>query len=146
VRHKFSATENVKTRFIHAELYKIILEDSIECDFPNVDIDFRIILTFMVTNCSAECSFSRLKYIKIPLRTTMQQGRLDALSLLCIEADELCKIGYEDLIKGFTMKKVGENCSTINKMEPYRNKYYFPSYCKFCLIYKCIGASIVFIA
>ena len=54
VRHKFSATENVKTRFSHAELYKIILEDNIECAFPNVDIAFRIFLTLMVTNCSAE--------------------------------------------------------------------------------------------
>ena len=76
VRQKFNATENVKTRFSHAELYKIILEDNIECAFPNVDIAFRIFLTLMVTNCSAERSFSRLKYIKNPLRTTMQQGRL----------------------------------------------------------------------
>jgi len=54
VHHKFSATKNVKTRFSHAELYKIILEDNIECAFPNVDIDFRIFLTLMVTNCTAE--------------------------------------------------------------------------------------------
>ena len=60
----------------------------------------------MVTNCSAEHSFSRLKYIKNPLRTTIQQGSLDALSLLCIEADVLRKIGYEDLIKDFARKKV----------------------------------------
>jgi len=39
----------------------------------------------------------------------MQQGRPDALSLLCIEADVLRKIGYEDLIKDFARKKVGEN-------------------------------------
>ena len=59
----------------------------------------------------------------------MQQDRLDALSLLCIEADVLRKIGCEDLIKEFARKKVGENYSTKNKMEPYRNKSYFPSYC-----------------
>lgn len=82
VHHKFSATINVKTRFSHAELYKIIVEDNIECAFPNVDICFRIFLTLMVTNCSAERSFSQLKYIKNPNRTTMKQGRLDALSLL----------------------------------------------------------------
>jgi len=104
VRHKFSATKYVKTRFSHAELYKIILEDNIECAFPNVDIAFRIFLTLMVTNCSAERSFSRLKYIKNPLRTTMQQG-MDALFLLCIEADVLHKIGYEDLINDFARRK-----------------------------------------
>ena len=47
---------------------------------------------------------------------------MDALSLLCIEAEVLPKIGYEDLIKDFERKKVGENYSTINKMEPNRNK------------------------
>jgi len=54
VRHKFSATNNVKTRFSHAELYKIILEDNIECVFPIVDIAYHMFLTVMVTNCSAE--------------------------------------------------------------------------------------------
>ena len=51
----------------------------------------------------------------------MQQGRLDVLSLLCIEADVLRKIGYEDLIKDFARKKVWSKLF-INKMEPYRNK------------------------
>jgi len=64
VRHKFSATENVKTKFSHAELYQIVLEDNIECAFANVNIAFRIFLTLLVTNCSPKHSFSRLKYIK----------------------------------------------------------------------------------
>ena len=88
----------------------------------------------MVTNCSAEHSFSRLKYIKNPIRTTMQQGRLDALSLLSIEADVLHTISFEDLIKDFAIKKVGENFFNINKVEVCKNKHDFPSYCKFCLI------------
>lgn len=105
VCHKFSAQENVKTRFSHAELYKIIVEDNIECAFPNVEIAFRIFLTLMVTNCSAERSFSQLKNIKNANRTTMQQGRLDDLSLLSIEADMLRKISFEDLIKDFAIIK-----------------------------------------
>ena len=48
-----SVTKNVKTRFSHAELYKIIVEDDIEYAFPNVDIGFCIFLTLIVTNCSA---------------------------------------------------------------------------------------------
>ena len=99
VRHKFSEIKNVKTRFSHAELYKIIVEDNIECVFPKVDICFRIFLRLRVTNCSAERSFSQLKYIKNPNRTTMQQGRLDALYLLNIVADVLCKIRIENLIR-----------------------------------------------
>ena len=34
----------------------------------------------------------------------MQQGRLDASSLLSIEADVLHKISFEDLIKNFAIK------------------------------------------
>ena len=105
VCHKFSETKNVKTSFRHSELYKIIVEGNIECAFPNADIGFRNFLTLMVTNCSAERSFSQLKYIKNPIRTTMQQGRLDALSLLSIEADVLHKINFEDLIKDFAIQK-----------------------------------------
>jgi len=43
-------------------------------------------------------------------------------SLLSIEADVLRKIVYEDMIKNFARKKVGENYSPVNKMEPYRNE------------------------
>ena len=47
----------------------------------------------------------------------MQQGRLDALSLLSIEADVLRKINPEDLFKDFAIKKIGENLSNTNKVE-----------------------------
>ena len=48
-----SVTKNLKIRFSHAELYKIIVEDDIECAYPNVDIGFCIFLTLIVTNWSA---------------------------------------------------------------------------------------------
>ena len=51
----------------------------------------------------------------------MQHGRLDALALLSIEADELHKINFEDLIKDLVIKKkVRENFSYINKVEVYK--------------------------
>ena len=59
----------------------------------------------MVTNCTAERSFSQLKYIKNPYRTTMQQDRLNSLSLLSIESDLLRQISYKDIIKDFAIKK-----------------------------------------
>ena len=40
--------KNVKTRFSRVELYQIILEDNMECAFPNIDIALRIFLTLMV--------------------------------------------------------------------------------------------------
>lgn len=105
VRRKFGATKDVKARFSHADLYKVIVEDNIECAFPNVEISLRIFLTLMVTNCATERSFSQLKHIQNPNRTTMRQERLESLFLLMIEADLLRQINFEDLIKDFARKK-----------------------------------------
>jgi len=63
-----------KTDFTHAELHDIIVQDQIHSVFPNLDLAFRIFLAFMLTNVSAERSFSQLKRIKNPYRTTMGQG------------------------------------------------------------------------
>ena len=88
---------------------KVILEDNIECAFPSVEISL-LFLTLMVTNCATERSFSQMKHIKNSNRTTMRQERLESLSLLIIEADLLCKINFEDLIKDFTNKKCRSFC------------------------------------
>ena len=90
----------------------MIIENNIGCAFSNVNIALCMFLILMVTNCSAECLFSRLKMIKNPIKTSMQQGRLHALSVLCLEVDVLCKLDHKDLIKDFARKKVGENYLT----------------------------------
>ena len=97
--------EGKNTDFTHAELYDIIVQDQIRSVFPNLDTAFRIVLTFMLTNVSAERSFSQLKRIKNPHRTTMGQERLDSLSLLCIEADVLRSVDFDDVIKDFAFAK-----------------------------------------
>lgn len=91
--------------FNQANLYKIMWEDKITSAFPNVDTALRLFLSLMVTNCSAERSFSQLKRLKSPCRTMITQERLDALSLLCIESDLLHEIDFDELIKDFAAKK-----------------------------------------
>ena len=59
----------------------------------------------MLINVSAERSFSQLKRIKNPHRTTMGQERLDSLSLLCIEADVLRSVDFDDVIKDLAFAK-----------------------------------------
>ena len=83
---------------------KVILEDNFECAFPGIEISL-LFLKLMVTNCTTERSFSQMKHIKNSNRTTMRQERLESLSLLIIEADLLCKVNFEDLIKDFANKK-----------------------------------------
>jgi len=59
----------------------------------------------MVTNCSGERSFSRLKRIKNEARSTMSQERLSDLSILSIESDKLRTLNFADIIDDFAAKK-----------------------------------------
>ena len=95
----------LKTEFTHSELYEILIRDKLESVFPNVEIAFRIFLTLMITNCSAERSFSKLKRIKSAQRSIMSQERLDMLSLMYIESDVLREIDFDDIVEDFIDRK-----------------------------------------
>ena len=88
-----------------AELHQILVNDGIQNAFLNVEIALRIFLTLMTTNCTAERSFSQLKRLKNHLRTTLGQDKLESLSLLCIEADILRKISFDEVLKEFATAK-----------------------------------------
>lgn len=102
VRAKFPDGEK---KLSLAELQQILVNDEIQNAFLNVEIALRIFLTLMITNCTAERSFSQLKRIKNHLRTTLGQDKLESLSLLCIEADILRKISFHEVLKEFAMVK-----------------------------------------
>ena len=92
-------------------LYKRIIDKRVKCSFPNVEIALRSTdvgpyLILMVTNCSGERSFSKLKYIKNRLRTTMTNERVTHLSLMSIEyCDILRETDFDDLITEFAQRK-----------------------------------------
>ena len=86
-------------------LYKLIIDKRIKCSFPNVEIALRMYSILMVTNCSGERSFSKLKYIKNRLRTTMTNERVTHLSLMSIEYDILRDTDFDDLITDFAQRK-----------------------------------------
>jgi len=52
-----------------------------------------------------------LRRIKNPYRATMGQERLDSLSLLCIEADMLRSVDFEDVVKDFALAKLRKRTS-----------------------------------
>ncbi|KAL7596136.1 hypothetical protein Lser_V15G31190 [Lactuca serriola] len=72
--------------------------------FPNASIAYRILLTIPVTVASAERSFSKLKFVKSYLRSTMTQKRLNGLAMISIENEILESIDYEELINQFAIK------------------------------------------
>ena len=56
----------------------------------------KIFFSMMVSNCTGERSFSKLKPIKNELRSTMLQERLNCLSIMSIESNVLLNIDFDD--------------------------------------------------
>ncbi len=74
--------------------------------FANVKTSLRLFLTLPVTNCTGERSFSALKRLKSPLRTSINDDKLSSLALMSIERDITQKLDYEDVINEFVSKKL----------------------------------------
>src|SRR6218665_616042 len=52
-------------------MYQLIHKKRVQESFPNVEIALRMYLVLMISNCSAERSFSNMKLIKNRFRTSM---------------------------------------------------------------------------
>ena len=61
--------------------------DHLDSTFLNVKISLRIFLSLMVSNCTGEQSFSKLKLFKNKLCSSTLQQRLNYLSIMSIEPD-----------------------------------------------------------
>ena len=86
-------------------MYKLMKENGLESAYPNVNIVLRIYLSLMVTNCSGERSFSKLKCVKNQQRISLGQEKLNYLTLLSIEHELLNEIEVKDIIKKFASQK-----------------------------------------
>jgi hypothetical protein len=67
--------------------------------------ELRIYVSLMVSDCSGERPFSRLKLLKAPNRSTMLQDKLNCFALMSIENDILQQIDYADVITDFASLK-----------------------------------------
>lgn len=86
-------------------LYKLIVGKGVQDTFSNVAVALRMYLVLMVTNCSAERSFSKLKLIKSRLRTSMTQQRLVDLAIMSLESDIVRELKFDDIIHDFAAEK-----------------------------------------
>ena len=59
----------------------------------------------MVSNCTGERSFSKLRRIKDEARTNMKQDRLSMLSLMSFESNILRELSFSDIIWDFATLK-----------------------------------------
>lgn len=99
---KFDPKNNISRE---QSMYSLIINKGVRESFPNVEMVLRIYLTLMISNCSGERSFSKLKLIKNTLRTSMSQERLNNLTIMCTERDVVRDLDIETVIKKFSEKK-----------------------------------------
>ena len=87
------------------ELLNALAEYKLETIFPNLSVSLRICLTVSSIVGSAERSFTKLKFIKIYLRSTMVQNRLTNLARLSFESDIAKHIDFDGVICSFAKKR-----------------------------------------
>ena len=87
------------------DMHQLINKHDLRSCFPNVEIALRMYLSVMVSNCTGERSFSRLKRIKDALRNSMGQDRLNNLALMCIEHELTNELSFNDVLDEFAFRK-----------------------------------------
>ena len=86
-------------------MFCLIVQHDLVSIFPNVEVVLRIYLSMMVSNCSGERTFSKLKRIKNEVRSTMGETRLNFLSIMSIESDILRDLDFSSIIETFACLK-----------------------------------------
>ena len=71
--------------------------------YPGIYVAVKILLTYPVSTCVAERSFSGMKRIKAPLRSTMSAERLSSLAILHVHKHK--EVSVDDVIAEFAGKK-----------------------------------------
>lgn len=89
----------------HLFLYKLIKEKQMEATFLNTEIILRIFKCFMISNCSGEMSFFKLKLTKNDFRSTMSQKMLNNFALISSNAGKMKSIIIDSLIKDLVNDK-----------------------------------------
>ncbi|KAG6938827.1 hypothetical protein G0U57_004475, partial [Chelydra serpentina] len=93
----FNIGSSQKTRKLAKTLLHVLRQQSLQSVSPNIDISLWIFLTLPVTNAGGERSFSKLALIKNKLRSSMDQVRLNNLTLMSIEYDLLRQLHFSDI-------------------------------------------------
>ena len=96
-----SSQEEDEKRSIELLMFLNLKENELSETCTNVEIALRIYLAMMVSNCTGERSFSKLKRLKSDLRSTMGQKRLTALSIMSMESDILRSLDFHKLVNDF---------------------------------------------
>lgn len=98
-------------------MYKLFVNTGLITVFPNLFTVLKIGVTLPISSTSPERSFSKLKIVKIRLRSTMSQNRLEDLMLISCETDD--DINTENVINNFA-----RNSPVLTKSLMYHSRNY----------------------
>ena len=87
-------------------VYFLIIEKHLQDAFPNIETILIMYFVSIITNCSNERSFSKLKLVKNILRKAMTQQRLNNLAILRSNSDVLRSLNFDDVVDDFATRKV----------------------------------------
>lgn len=88
-----------------SELAHFIVKRRLQGVYPNLLAAIRMFLCTMVSNCSAERSFSILKLVKNARRSTLTHQHMKALVFLCINSSLLLSTDFEEIVEMFAREK-----------------------------------------
>ena len=91
--------------FCHVSMYSTIKKEDLISTMQNLEIILRIYLSLFCTNVPDERSFSKLKYIKNYLRSTMGEEKLNAFAFLSIEYEILNNLDFNQIVDDFVFAK-----------------------------------------
>ena len=84
---------SIKIFFIDLlKILSLVYSSNLTSSFPNMTKLIELALTFPLTSNTAERSFSLLKLIKMQLRSTMSQDRLNSLAIIKMNSDIIIEI------------------------------------------------------
>ncbi len=80
---------------------KAIKRFNVQSAYPNLYTLYKIIATLPIGSTKSERTFSKLKYVKNRLRSTMGQERLNALMMINVERDLTEAVSFDAVIDKF---------------------------------------------
>lgn len=93
-----------KQKQSEGELPKKLVDVYQACDslsFLNIHVLLQLALTLPITSCESERSFSQLKLVKTPRRSTMTADRLSGLAIMKINRYYCDKLCIAELVQSF---------------------------------------------
>lgn len=94
-----STDKNCRCRDCLVCCYNCIRKYRLYCkSYSSVYRAYKVALTLSVSQVACERTFSKLKYVKNPLRNQLSDDHLDSFLMMCVEKDILSKISNNEVI------------------------------------------------